>query len=291
MASTIQYSGDQKCPRSRMRTQEEGCSTATRKPRDEKNRAYRCRLGVVGRSHRTGAVERRARRPRLPLFRNHGGSNHFRRAGAQAPRSIVSGVRHLSRRSHAGSPAGLHQAWHPDRDQPGLDQPGCGGRTHRLLAEEAGGERHQGRNGQRQPDHRSRVAAHRQNPGKRQTDVVPDQQPGFRGGLSRRGADRRSAWAGSADRCHRPRSRSVYLHGADDARIRLGCAGPRPPRCRQWPRPFDGVRRASHRRLFRGSRIQGCPGAVEPGVSDRRRRGRRFRACSPRCRAPAARST
>ena len=152
---------------------------ATRKPRDEENRACRCRVGMVGRSHRTGPMERRTRRPRLSLFRNHGGSDHFRRAGAQAPRSVVSGVRHLSRRSHAGGPAGLHQARHPDRDQPGLDQSRRGGRTHRLLAEEIRRERHQGRSGQRQPDHRSRAATHRQDPGERQTDFVPDRAAWF----------------------------------------------------------------------------------------------------------------
>ncbi len=192
------------------------------------------------------------------------------------PRSFVSRLRHLSRRPHAGGTAGLHQARHQDHHQPGLDQSRRGGRAHRLLAEKAGRERHQGRVGQRQPDHRPRIAAHRQDPRERQADFVADRQPGVGGGLPRRGADRRGVAARRAHRGLRPRRRSVYFHGADDVRVRLGRARPRPPRRGQRPRPPDGMRRASHRRLFLGPRFQGCAGTLELRLPDRRSRSGRL---------------
>ena len=50
VTSTIQYSRHKMTAVADAEKQggSEGCSTATRGPRDEENRAYRCRIGMVG---------------------------------------------------------------------------------------------------------------------------------------------------------------------------------------------------------------------------------------------------
>ena len=151
-------------------------------------------------------------------------------------------------------------------------------RAHRALAARARRARRQGRRRLGQPDHRPRARADRHDPRERPADRDAGAEPGLGRGLSRRRADRRgAAQQGAQHRRHRPRRRSVDLHGADDVRVRLGRARPSAARARQRHRPPAGMRRAGDRRLLRRPGLQGRARAVEPGLPDRRGRRRRQR--------------
>ena len=229
-------------------------------------------------------------RARLPVFRNDGRGHRVGGAGAGATRPGVPRLRHLPGRPHARGAARLHAPRHAHRLQPGLDQPGRRGRSASSTgcgSSAFAGVRIAAVNGSLITDRVLQLtdrilengADHRRSP---QTLISAEAYLGRR-------ADRRGFARRRADRRHRQGRRSVDLHGADDARVRLGSARSRQGRGRQRHRPPARMRRAGHRRLLLRPRLQGRARAMELRLSRSPRSKRTAAPSSPRSPAPAAR--
>ena len=170
------------------------------------------------------------RRSRLSLLRDDGGGDDLGRAGAQAPRPGFPGLRHLPRRPDAGGAARLPQARHArsSRNQGWINPEGAAAADRRTGCASWALKRRQGRRGLRQPDHRPGARADRYDPGERPADL--------RARAARSSRPRpTSARSRSSRRCAQGAQIVVtgrvadpsHLHGADDARVRLGSARPR----------------------------------------------------------------
>ena len=234
-------------------------------------------------------MERRARRPRLPVLRDHGRGHGVGGPGAPRRDPDFPGYdTYLDDRMQARA-ARLPAPGHPDRHQPGLDQPDGRGRAHRQHCCASWAPRGSGWPRSAAASITDRVARLgrpilEDGPPDRRRSPAASSRPRPTWGRSR-------SWRRCAEGAHivvtgRVADPSLFLapmmfefgwEPLDDVAARPG----------QRHRPPDGVRRPGDRRLLRRPGLQGRARAVEPGLPHRRGGGRRHAPCSPRWPAPA----